>query len=240
MNGDGTVDIIAGLLNANVVRYDPSFNLVWRVDSVEHGTGELELLDLDADGKLEVACANKYGAVEIFNAGGAQVASVYSELGDVTMAFGDLDGDGKIEVANGSSTGAFTCQTFRGKVRFRFPNYGFAVRAIAVADVRGDRCPELLMASETGYVYLLGPDGKTLAQRSFGDEVTDLRAIGTGSAARTAVACADGNLSLVDGNLETVAIYRGDQPLSIVEVMSTAGQSRLLAATADALICCTP
>lgn len=240
VDGDGTVDIIAGLLNANVVRYDPSFNLVWRFDSVEHGTGELELLDLDGDGKLEVACANKYGAVEIFNAGGAQVAGVYSELGDVTMAFGDLDGDGKIEVANGSSTGAFTCQTFRGKVRFRFPNYGFAVRAIAIADVRGDPCSELLMASETGYVYLLGPDGKILAQRNFGDAVTDLVVIGTGSAARIGVACADGNLSLVDGNLEIVAVCRGDQPVSIVKVMSAAGQSKLLAATADALVCCTP
>ena len=237
VDNDGKVDIIAGLLNANVVRYDASFNLVWRCDSVEHGTGDVQLVQLDDDEALEIACANKYGAVEIFEADGAQCASVYSELGDVVMAFGDMDGDGKVEVANGSSTGAFTCQTFRGEVRFRFPNYGFAVRAVAMADVRGDACPELLLASETGYVYIVGADGGVLAQRDLGDAVNDVLVM---DRRRIAVACADGSLRIMDGNAVIRAAHHASGSVKIVAATRVGGRARVLAATAGALLCCAP
>jgi len=237
VDGDGKVDIIAGLLNANVVRYDSSFELVWRCDSVEHGTGDVQLVQLDDDEALEIACANKYGAVEVFDADGTQRGSVYSELGDVVMAFGDVDGDGRIEVANGSSTGAFTCQTFGGDVCFRFPNYGFAVRAVAMADVRGDARPEVLLASETGNLYILGGDGVILAQRDFGAAVTGLVVMAD---RRIAVACADGLLRIIDGDTVTHAEHRASDSVEIVVAARIRGRSRLIAATAGALLCFTP
>ena len=240
LDGDGTTDILAGLLNANLVRYDPDFNLIWRVDSIEHGTREMELLDLDRDGKLEVACANKYGHVEIFSADGHQLPGPYSELGDVDMAFGDMDGDGQYEIANGSSTGAFTCQTFRGDVKFRFPNYGFAVRQTLMADVRGDGNAELLVASETGYVYILGPEGEVLAQRDFGDVVNDLAVLDGDGKSRIAAACADGGIYVLDGDANLSAGLQLDAGVELVAVLRAEGGPCLLAATAGTLACLTP
>ncbi len=242
LEGDGAVDIVAGLLNANLVRYDLDFNLIWRVDSIEHGTREMQLLDLDGDGKLEIACANKYGAVEIFDAEGRQLPGAYSELGDVEMAFGDMDGDGQYEIANGSSTGALTCQSFRGDVKFHFSNYGFGWREVLMGDVRGDERPELLLASETGYAYILGPEGEVLAQRKFGAVVTDLAVLSVPGAdkARVAVACADGNVYLLNGEANPLASLRLNSGAGLLGVLDVNGQPRLLAATDTALTCCAP
>ncbi|MEA3403513.1 MAG: VCBS repeat-containing protein [Armatimonadota bacterium] len=234
LDGDGQLDIIAGLMNANLVRYDTDFNLLWRFDSIEHGMLDMALHDFEGDGALEIAVANRYGSVEIFDAEGRQTANVRSELGDVQMAIGDLDGDGTDEVANGSSTGAFTCSTYDGPQRFEFPNYGFAFTELIAADLHQAAGQELAAASETGYVYVLDADGEVLAQRDFGDAVNDIALVQAAQGApRVAVACDDGSVYLVNAGMELVgAVALEGRPLRL-GVIGAGDGTRLLAATTD-------
>ncbi|MGD9495309.1 MAG: hypothetical protein AB7Y46_03255 [Armatimonadota bacterium] len=234
LEGDGRPDIIAGLMNANIVRYDADFNLIWRYDSQEHGTLEFELVDLDGDGRLEIVAGNRYGAVKIFDADGRAIGRTYSELGDVAMAVGDLEGDGTLEVANGSSTGAFSCDVWSGGKRFEFPNYGFAFTEVLMADLNGDGADELIAASETGYVYILGAEGQVLAQRDFRDKVNDVTVLPRpGAAPLLGVACDDGRVYLIDAQAELVGVFgTGGRPL-LVEALPRADGPGLLAATVD-------
>lgn len=240
LEGDGKPDIIVGLLNANLVRYDTDFNMVWRVDSIEHGSRELELRDLDGDGKLEILAANKYGHVEIFNAAGTQLAGPYSELGDVEMAIGDMNGDGKPEIANGSSTGALRVMTFGGDYTFDFPNYGFAVRQALMADMTGDGREELLIGSETGYVYLVGAEGKVIAQHNFQDTVTDLAVVGFGGPRLIAAGCDDGAVYLMDAAGAEAGRFVLGESVSMVQPVQVAGGQLLAAAGAGQLVLLAP
>jgi len=132
--------------------------------------------------------------------------------------------------------------SFRGDIKFRFPNYGFAVRQTLMADVRGDGNPELLVASETGYAYILGPEGEVLAQRDFGSIVADLAIVSVPDAdtPRIAVACADGSVYLMDGEANLLAGLHLDNGAGLLGVLDVGDRTSLLAATGTALTCCTP
>ncbi len=231
LDGDGALDIVAGLMNANIARYDTDFNLIWRYDGQPHGTLEFALRDLDGDGRREILAANRYGGIQIFDAQGRRIGSTYSELGDVQMAVGDLDADGVFDIANGSSTGAFSCDIWGGGKRFEFPNYGFAFTEVLMGDLLTERPgDELIAASETGYVYVLGAEGEVLAQRDFGDRVNDIVLLPRdGAAPLVGVACDDGRVYVMNAEMKVLGgLDAGGRPL-LVQALG----SRLVAATAD-------
>ncbi len=233
LEGDGKPDIIVGLLNANLMRYDTEFNTIWRIDTIEHGSGELELLDMDGDGTLEILAANHYGAIELFDATGKQLKAPYSELGDVQMAIGDMDGDGTPEMANGSSTGALSVMSFDGDYTFNFPNYGFGVKQALMADLNGDGKNELLIGSETGYAYLLAADGTVVSQRNFGDTVNDLAVVNfTEGQPLLAVAVDDGTVIMIDAAAAPQGQFNAGDRVFLLETVKTAGGEILAAATA--------
>lgn len=230
IDADGALDIIACLMNGNLLRYDLDFNIVWKHDRIEHGPVEMVLRDLDGDGTLNVIVANHYGSVEIFDENGRQLPGVYSELGDVQMAIGDLNADGTPEIANGSSTGAFTLRTWRTQEGFSFPNYGFSFSEVLMGQMMGDETPELLVASETGYVYALDAAGEVLARANLGDAVNDITLI-PGGVPRLAAACDDGFVYMLDGAFEpTSATPMGERPL-LVETIAGPEGVRLLVGT---------
>ncbi|MGI5816870.1 MAG: carbohydrate binding domain-containing protein [Armatimonadota bacterium] len=239
VDGDGTLDIIACLMNANLLRYDLDFNEVWRHTNIEHGPNEMELRDLDGDGKLKIIVGNHYGAVKIFDENGAMQSSVYSELGDVQMAVGDLSGDGVPEIANGSSTGAFTLRKWRTNEGFSFPNYGFAFTEVLMGALMGRERPELLLASETGYVYALDADGEVLARHNLGDAVNDITLI-EGANPLLAAACDDGYVYTLDRSLQpTRWLHAGDRALRTGTIDGPEGL-RLLVATRENVLVVAP
>lgn len=234
VDADGALDIIVGTMNGNLLRYDLDFNEIWRYNRVPHGPNEMTLHDLDGDGTLNIVLANHYGAVEVFDESGRRQPGVYSELGDVQMAIGDLNGDGVPEIANGSSTGAFTLRTWRTQEGFSFPNYGFAFSEVLMGQLLGDANPDLLVASETGYVYSLGPGGEVLAQCNLQQAVNDIALI-PGDQPRVAAACDDGRVYLLDAALQPIASLEvGDRPL-LVEVVTLADGPRLIIGTREAV-----
>lgn len=198
---DGQTDVFVGVANGNLIRYTPTWEQVWRFDRIEHGTREGQLVDLDGDGQLEIVVGNKYGSVEIFEAGGRQVDNIYSELGDVEFDLGDVDGDGKMEIVNGSSTGALRVEEFRGDKEWTFDNYGYAARDVRCADVNGDGQPEVLVASETGYLYFLDGQGQVRAQVDLGEALRVLAVadVDGDGAVEVVTGGDDGAVTVLDG-----------------------------------------
>ncbi len=239
INADGALEIIAGLMNGNLMCYDLDFNVIWREDRIEHGPNEMVVRDLDDDGTPNVIVGNHYGRVEIFDENGRQLPSVYSELGDVQMAIGDLNGDGTPEIANGSSTGAFDCRTWRTREGFEFPNYGFSFTEVLIGQLIGDGAPELLAGSETGYAYALSATGEVRARYNFGDALNDMALLGE-DAPVLAVACDDGYVYTLDESFEpTGATEAGGRPLLLQTIDGPEGL-RLLVGTGECVVVLQP
>jgi len=189
LEGNGEPSVLVGTLNGNLARLNPALELQWRHDEIEHGTRELRLADLNADGKQEILAASKYGSVEVFSADGAELRGLYSELGDVEFAVGDINGDGAPEIVNGSSTGAFCCARPGGEVLWRFNNHGYAAHDVEIASLAG--APRVAVASETGYVYALDGAGNAPNQAFIGPAVRRLAFLPAGSEEKTLVVAGD-------------------------------------------------
>jgi hypothetical protein len=155
-------------------------------------------------------------------------------MGVTTMPFvvADINGDGLDEFVlssyspeNGVSFSGMTdagtayviCLDWYGNVLWRRPFHGAyqGVQA-AVADVRGDGVPEIVVVvssykpGEPGCAALLAPDGTTIAERRdaggfYGLVVADLDGRGK---PEIVTGASDGRLVALDGDLETMACYQ--------------------------------
>ncbi len=144
----------------------------------------------------------------------------------------DLNGDGVDEllvqfycpengVSGGGTTDAGTCCLMcfdqSGNVLWKKRSVGVHLGVLsAAADVDGDRRPEVVSVwssgqhMDMGYVSLLSPDGRTLAQRSdlgglYGMTVADFDRDG---ASEIVTGGPDGSVIMLDGNLDVVAGFR--------------------------------
>ncbi|MBT7096771.1 VCBS repeat-containing protein, partial [Candidatus Poribacteria bacterium] len=231
-DGDGDWEAAIGSVDGFVQMVDHRFKQLWIEGEVNHGTTELEAVDVDGDGKLELAVGNRYGKLFILRADGKRLSRSTSELGDVQMTVADLDRDGTFELVNGSATGAFKV----GKIGSRgalweFPNYGYPWRDIRAADMVGDAFLEVIAASDTGYVYLIDAAGKTLAQADLGSAVLSLAVYEDQGAKHIAAGLQDGSVVILDASLKEVARARMDSRINWVSVVAKDGRPTVVAAT---------
>jgi len=208
-DSDGKTEVYVGTMNCHFRRYTPEGELVWDRSGIYHGSQECRAYDLDGDGKKELMVGNRYGAVHILAAAdGKPSSSAGSELGDVQFDFGDLDGDGKVEIVNGSSTGALKATQFRGPVKWEFSNSGFGVRDVVVAKLTGGKTPEVLVASETGYLYVLDGAGKEVWRANVGDAVMCIAVadFNKDGSPEVALGAADGTVRLYSAKGDLLAL----------------------------------
>ena len=216
---------------------DHNFEQQWIDGETNHGTTEFQAVDMDGDGIEEVAVGNRYGKLRVYDIRtGKLAASLNSELGDVQMAVADLDGDGKPELLNGSATGAFKCGHSRREVLWQFPNYGYVFRDIKVADVASSAGLEVAVASDTEFVYLLGPEGETLAQQDLGSAPLELAVVAMDNATLLAAGCRDGMVHVLDGSLATRGRYPLTAQVNGVLVACTGDAQLIVAGTADGTV----
>ncbi|MGQ9732029.1 MAG: FG-GAP repeat domain-containing protein [Candidatus Zipacnadales bacterium] len=202
LEGDHTPDVIIGTRNGCLARLTVALEEVWVFNEIEHGTRQIVTYDLDGDGKKEILAANRYGTVEVHTADGGMLPGVYSELGDVELAIGDLEGDGSPEIVNGSSTGVMKCAAVHGTEKWRFDNHGYGVMDVEIGDWGGKS--SIVVASETGCVYLLNSNGKVVAQHFLEVPVTRL-ALATSPTNETvavAAGCDSGDVWFLSPQLE--------------------------------------
>jgi outer membrane protein assembly factor BamB len=175
-NGDGRNEVAVTLKNFDLQMLDAGLNVLWKNDYALHGSGQLDFVDTDLDGKPDTAfVGDHYGSVVAADGLGKKLFSVYTSIGDMVFAVGDVDGDGAVEVIGGSSTGDLVCSRYRdGEVLWRFDNFGYPVKRLRTADVNGDGRDEVIVASGTGYLYVLDGAGQVLWQDRAGLTVNDV------------------------------------------------------------------
>lgn len=178
-DGDGADDLlVTTLASMETQGLGPDGSKRWRRVSAYHGCMDMAAQDLDGDGTPEIVIANKYGSVYVLRPDGTVFLSSITSIGDVSFALGDLDGDGRTEIVHGSSTGDLVAVDLKGKVLWRFDNYGYPVERLLCTDLDGDGRPEILLASGTGYLYCLGPDGNPRWEKRLGLAVHDVAVAG--------------------------------------------------------------
>ena len=74
-------------------------------------------------------------------------------------------------------------------------NYGYPVQRIRCADLTGDGRPEVLVASGTGYLYLLDAAGRVSWQRRLGFAVNDVGICQTEAGLRVVAGDEEGRLT---------------------------------------------
>ncbi len=183
LDRDGTPEIILGTQTMELRIYTPGWKtLALTRRAVLHGSIDFMPIDLDADGKQELVATDHYGRVSVFAADGKRLAGLYTSIGDMQAAVADMDGDGQFELVAGSSTGDLVCwrlpRTAKGRLGpaeklWRFDNFGYGVNRLRTVDVNGDGKPEVLAASQTGYIYALDAKGKTLWRRRVGADAVE-------------------------------------------------------------------
>jgi len=237
LDADGELDLVIGTRNGNICRYDSHLRRLWCDDSIDAGTYRMQFRDLNHDGKQEILVSSRYGSVKVFTADGRQIYSLYSELGDVVFDVADLDGDKKDEIINGSSTGVLLCSQYLGDKVFRFDNFGYAVTEIRDRDLNEDGHREVIIASETGYVYVVDGTGRMLASNHVGDAVLSLITTGEGHDTRIIAGTRDGRVTVLDGKLRVLRSLEMNGPVTrLVMMHGKGGQQLLLAAAGEALI----
>ncbi len=190
LNGDGAPEIVVPMKTGVVVCFDDRLRALWDSRPIEHGVRQLDFVDLDGDGKLELACSNRYGAVKVLDWRGNLIGYVYSELGDVAAAVGKLPGIEGPAIANGSSTGVLALWRWQGQRKlWQFANHGYGWTCVRIADADGDGAPEIVASSAGGAVFAFAPDGKVKWRVDLPDAAEELVVLGGG---RLIVACADG------------------------------------------------
>ena len=211
LNTDGTPRIFAATSRFDVKAYDTKLNpLATGERCALHGGMDLLAVDVDGDGKKEVLSTDRYGHLHTMDHEGKRIFAWYCSIGDMQAGIGDIDGDGRIEGVYGSSTGDLHVRRYvkrdDGKLGseglWTFNNYGYPVNRIRIADLDGDGPGEVIVASGTGYLYVLDGKsesrGKVKWQRRAQTNIADVVVL-PGKKPRLAYIDSAGSVTVIDG-----------------------------------------
>ena len=221
LNGDGTVEIVAGCTNSQISMFDPEFNRIWNHGGIYHGVRKIIAADLSASGRKDILAADHYGSVHVIDPSGERPGNAYSELGDVAFDVGDINGDGELEIVNGSGTGVTAAYSSGLKRLWQFDNHGYNTREVVCWDLDGDGRSDVLVASDTGYVYALDGNGEVRWRSELGAPVTGLAVADARGHKEIAVGLANGHLVVLDARGQPTAGCGGTSPIRFVRAVAS-------------------
>jgi len=97
INGDGKREIVVGSEDGWCLALSPEGRLLWKADMENRVFGCPSLLDLDADGRLEVVCASTEHVVKALR--GTDGSTIWRcKAGSYHLVAADLNGDGLVEL----------------------------------------------------------------------------------------------------------------------------------------------
>jgi len=176
LDNDGANEIIVTGVNFELRVYERPWKLRWKDRLVYHGNIDLIARDVDGDGRRELFASDHYGHMHAFAADGRLIARSYSSIGNVMFDVGRFRTDQPWGIVFGSSTGdciAVDATQPRQK-RWRFDNYGYAVRRVLIGSARTPLAGRCYIASASGYVYCLDHAGKVIWQHRLGCDVMNM------------------------------------------------------------------
>jgi outer membrane protein assembly factor BamB len=237
-DSDGVDDmLVTTLASMETQGLGPDLSRRWRTPrTAYHGCMDIAVADVNGDGGPEIVLGNKYGSICILTPDGTPMSTSYTSIGDVWFALGDLNGDGLTEVVHGSSTGDLVAVDLKGKVLWRFDNFGYPVTRIQCADLDGDGRPEVLVASGTGYLYCLAADGVLRWARRLGLAVHDVVVVDRMAVAGTE----EGGLHVVDGVGRTLRTWSMGSAVMKLAPMKTEGRPFVIAGLSDGRLAALP
>ena len=210
LEGDGRKEILVGTQSFELRIYDPEWQILAKArKAVPHGSLDFHVLDANGDGKQEIFTTDRYGSVCVFGSDAKKVGHFYTSIGDMQAAVADLNGDGSLEVVCGSSTGDLICKhlpksntTWLGRnaeTIWRFDSFGYGVNRLRTADLDGDGRREVVVASQTGYLYVLDEMGKVKWQDKAGADIVEAIVL-EGTDFRLAYFDREGTMTLASGD----------------------------------------
>jgi len=236
VNGDGKVEVLAGTRNCWIIAYSTEGKVLWRDSAQYHGVRRILVADVEGDGKPEVLSANRYGGIRIYSGDGKIKGSTASELGDVSMALGRTLSDAPPMIVNGSSTGVLKARCLGAQANeLEFNNQGFGVNEVTCADLNGDGLDEILVASETGYLYCLDGHGQEVWRVLVGSVVRDVATGDLDGDGKLEVLCGaeDGTARVLSGTGQSLDTLAGGAPVMLTATSRTGKRAVALAAARD-------
>jgi outer membrane protein assembly factor BamB len=208
INGDGFGEIIAGSGNWFTYGFSHEGKLLWGTLNWAHQPTSIATVDLAGDGKRAALVGNTYCSANLFSHEGKVIGdvSVGYHGAAMSVAAGDMDGDGKAELVAGSRIGGIHCKTFGVEGGWSL-DAGAEITATLLADLKGDKRLELLVASRNSYVMALDASGKMLWRHNCGNPVRSL-ALGRRAGEILIAAATDGGAVVVlDAKGQRQAIF---------------------------------
>ena len=236
ITGDAKPEIVATLQNFDLVALTPDWDVLWRRDHALHGSTQASFEDGDGDGVPDlIFVGDKYGSTKAADFSGQLKHRCYTSIGDVHYVVVDLDGDAVPEVVTGSSTGdmvAAPCGVGTPPL-WRFDNFGYPVNRLHACDLDDDGAAEVLMASGTGYLYVLNGQGEVRWQDRVGRSVNDIAVLELNGEKTVAYADQGGTIRLARAHGKRVLDLRTPSAPMRLSSLNDGDQVLLVAALAD-------
>ncbi len=237
IDGDGRNEIIATTLkNYDLQALTGDWQPLWKVHYALHGSMQLSFEDLNGDGKPEtILVADKYGNCVGASPEGKVIYRGTTSIGDVACVVTSLDGGKTRHIVSGSSTGDLmaTSASSAEKPLWHFDNFGYSVNCLRAADLTGDGRNEVIVASGTGYLYVLDVTGKVLWQDRAGYCVNDAIVIPGSAGMRVAYCDESGPVRIADGRGKLIREFRPPSPARLLTLLPPANGQLLVMALSD-------
>ena len=182
MNGDGTDEVLAASrcarqedIRGHIYCYDSAGRMLWQRRPVEHELCTGAIGAMKPDGPKMFFVGGSFGNCGGVDGTGREAFEAQTSHRSTFICAADVDGDGNNEILIGGQDNYIHLHSADGKRRWMH-NVGGPASGIVVADVNGDRKPEILVttAELNANVFALKPDGTRLWQAKAGEEVNTL------------------------------------------------------------------
>jgi len=263
VDGDGRRDIVASSYNHFLYAWTATGRLIFRRDLYDTSWSSPVIADVDRDGANEIIVGSDVeasnhvlggpdgGILWVVDGRGVELPGYPKRFpGQViwsSPAVADLDGDGNLDIVVGSGVYfpdpagrqviAVTARTGRALPGWPVPTDGRVMSSPAIGDLTGDGRPEVVVASEGGYLSALDADGRlrwVACDRNVGNPCSPGGA-GTHSSPAIADVDGDGQAEVVSALELTLRVYSGDD--GTVEAVLPVGDpaSSVVPATAPSI-----
>lgn len=206
IDSDGSLEVV-GLSkkygSARIYALDKTGKLKWDY-AVDGGVymaskNNIEAVDLEGDGKLEVVVGGYNGVSVLSDGGELRWTQPTQQVVTVVRAL-DLDGDGVREVLAGANPFVYAFEA-DGRLRWK-GGVNTTVSSLFGGDLDGDGSVEVL-AGASGFIHVFDKVGRTVSLWGYKEEIKGLtKVVGTKDASANSIAAADLNK---DGKMEVVA-----------------------------------
>ncbi len=223
IDGDGKQEILAGakcFKHGNRHVYgtlwvlSPQGKELWHVFNFGGTVDTIDCADLDGDGKLEIAMGTgggTYGChVYVVDSQGQKVAVYGAGYGEKRAAFARLRKEGPMAIVRLEHTNGTVWVNNVGEdtaAWWTYPSSGLTSTGPAVTDFDGDGIEEVLIAGESGDVYMLADAAKDhlVWRHNLGAPVTCLQVAALGGAERIIAGTRGGMVAVLNAAGETEA-----------------------------------